>query len=130
VGEVRALRAVLLLFESVSGLKVNFHKSMLTGINISDSWLAAATLVLNCRVGKVSFVYLVLSVGGDARRLFFLEPILTRIATRLSGWKNRFLSFGSRLILIKFVLYSLPIYPFSFFKASSGIISAIESFFN
>jgi len=28
---VRALRDVLLLFESVSGLKVNFHKSMLTG---------------------------------------------------------------------------------------------------
>jgi hypothetical protein len=34
---VRALQAVLLLFESVSGLKVNFHKSMLSGINICDS---------------------------------------------------------------------------------------------
>jgi len=36
---VRALRAVLVLFVSVSGLKVNFHKSMLSGINIGDSWL-------------------------------------------------------------------------------------------
>ncbi|PNX58857.1 cytochrome p450 [Trifolium pratense] len=35
---VRALRAVLVLFESMSGLQVNFHKSMLVGVNIPDSW--------------------------------------------------------------------------------------------
>jgi hypothetical protein len=34
---VRALKAVLVLFESVSGLKVNFHKSMLFGVNVVDS---------------------------------------------------------------------------------------------
>jgi hypothetical protein len=34
---VCALRAVLVLFELISGLKVNFHKSMLVGVNISDS---------------------------------------------------------------------------------------------
>ncbi|PNX58216.1 cytochrome p450, partial [Trifolium pratense] len=36
---VRALRAVLVLSESMSGLRVNFHKSMLVGVNIPDSWL-------------------------------------------------------------------------------------------
>jgi hypothetical protein len=35
---VRALRAVLLLFELMPGLKVNFNKSMLVGVNISDYW--------------------------------------------------------------------------------------------
>jgi len=45
-------------------------------------------------------------------------------------WKSRFLSFGGRLILIKFVLSSLPVYALSFFKAPSGIISSIESMFN
>jgi hypothetical protein len=34
---VRALRAVLLLFEEMFGLKVNFHKTLLVGVNISDS---------------------------------------------------------------------------------------------
>ncbi|MCI74385.1 RNA-directed DNA polymerase (Reverse transcriptase), partial [Trifolium medium] len=46
---VRALRAVLVLFEVVSGLKVNFNKSMLVGINIADSWLLEAAAVLRCR---------------------------------------------------------------------------------
>ena len=63
---VRALRAVLVLFESVSGLKVNFNKSMLSGVNISDSWLGATTTVLNCKVGRIPFMYLGLPVGGDA----------------------------------------------------------------
>jgi len=54
---VRAMRVVLMLFEAMSGLKVNFNKSMLVGVNIFDSWLDGAASVLRCRVGKVPFVY-------------------------------------------------------------------------
>ena len=71
---VRSMRAVLIIFEQVSGLKVNFHKSMLTGVNVPDSWLTEAAMVMNCRVGTLPFVYLGLPVGGDARRLEFWKP--------------------------------------------------------
>ncbi|GAU16213.1 hypothetical protein TSUD_298450 [Trifolium subterraneum] len=98
---IRALRDVLVLFELMSGLKVNFHKSMLVGVNISDSWLSEAASVLRCRVGKVPFLYLGLPIGGDPSRLGFWEPVVARIKQRLSGWKSRFLSFGGRLILLK-----------------------------
>ncbi|MCH97064.1 cysteine-rich receptor-like protein kinase, partial [Trifolium medium] len=49
---VRALRTVLVLFEMMSGLKVNFNKSMLVGVNIDDSWFRAAATALHCKVGK------------------------------------------------------------------------------
>ncbi|GAU48899.1 hypothetical protein TSUD_98900 [Trifolium subterraneum] len=127
---VCALWAVLVLFEAVSGLKVNFNKSMLTGINVADSWLAEAASVLSCTVGKVPFSYLDLPIGGNPRRLSFWEPLLNRFRSKLSGWKSRFLSFGGRLILIKYVLSSLPVYALSFFKAPSGIISSFESLLN
>ena len=68
---VRAMRTVLVLFEAMSGLKVNFNKSMLVGVIVSYSWLNEAASVLRCRVGKVPFVYLGLSIGGDSRRLIF-----------------------------------------------------------
>jgi len=45
---VRTMREVLLLFEEVSGLKVDFHKSLLAGVNISNSLLSEAASVLNC----------------------------------------------------------------------------------
>jgi hypothetical protein len=42
---VRALRAILTLFEAMFGLKVNFHKSMLVGVNVEESWLGEAASV-------------------------------------------------------------------------------------
>jgi hypothetical protein len=45
------------------------------------------------------------------------------------GWNNRHLSFGGRLVLLKFVLSSLPVYFLSFFKALTCIISSLESLF-
>ncbi|CAJ2674421.1 unnamed protein product [Trifolium pratense] len=107
---VRALRAVLVLFESLSGLRVNFHKSMLVGVNIPESWLVEAASALCCKVGKIPFLYLGLPIGGDPRRLSFWEPVLDRLKNRLSGWRSRFLSIGGRLVLLKSVLTSLPEY--------------------
>ena len=68
---VRSIRVVLTIFEQVSGLKVNFHKSMLTGVHVSESWLNEAASALHCRVGSLPFVYLGIPIGGDARRLEF-----------------------------------------------------------
>jgi len=68
---VRAMRADLVLFEDMSGLKVNFHKSSLVGVNINTSWLSEEATVLGFKVGKVSFLYLGLPVGGDPRWLLF-----------------------------------------------------------
>ena len=127
---VRALREALVIFESMSGLKVNFNKSLLVGINISDSWLNEAAAVLSCKVGKIPFMYLGLPIDGNSRRLTFWDPIVNRIKYRLSGWNSRFLSFGGRLILLKAVLTSQPVYALSFFKAPSGIISSVESLMN
>jgi hypothetical protein len=124
---VRALRAVLIIFEAVSGLKVNFHKSLLVGVNVYDSWLTEAASLLNCKVGKVPFIYLGLPIGGNPRRLSFWEHVVNRIKSRLSGWKSWFLSFGGRLVLLKSVLTALPVYALSFFKAPAGTISSIES---
>jgi len=36
---VRSLKAVLILFEVISGLKVNFNKSLPVGVNVNDFWL-------------------------------------------------------------------------------------------
>jgi len=85
----------------MSGLKVNFNKSMLIGVNIFESWLVEAATISNCNVGKVSFVYLGLSIGADPRRLTFWDLVMHTIKSRLSSWKSRFLSYGGRLTLSK-----------------------------
>lgn len=36
---VRTLKTNLIPFEIISGLKVNFHKSLLVGVNVEESWI-------------------------------------------------------------------------------------------
>jgi len=126
---VRAMKAVLLLFEVVSGLKVNSHKSMLFGMNVNDSWLHEAAVVMHCKHGRIPFLYLGLPIGGDPRKLQFWNPLVDRIRRRLSGWKCKNLSLDGRLVLLKSVLSSIPVYFLSFFKAPSGILSILDSIF-
>jgi len=59
----------------------------------------------------------------------FWKPVIDRILSRLSVWKSKFLSLGGLLILLKFVLSSLPVYFLTFFKAPAGIISSITYVF-
>jgi len=86
--------------------------------------------MLNCKVGAIPFVYLGMLIGGNARRISFWTALINRIRTRLSGWKSKHLSLRGHLVLLKSVQSSLPVYALSFFKASSGIVSSIESLLN
>lgn len=77
--------AFLVLFEAVSSLKVNFHKSLLVGVNISNSWWTEAASVLSCKMGKMPFLYLGMPIGSNPQRLSFGEPVVNRIKSRLAG---------------------------------------------
>jgi hypothetical protein len=87
LANIRSMSVVLILFEEVLGLKVNFHKSKLTAVNVSDLWLYEATRIMNCIMGTIPFVYLGLPIGGDDRRLSFWKSVVDLIISRMSTWK-------------------------------------------
>ncbi|XP_071706111.1 uncharacterized mitochondrial protein AtMg00310-like [Rutidosis leptorrhynchoides] len=55
------------------------------------------------------------------------KPVIEKFKSRLSGWKMRSLSFGGRVVLIKSVLNSLPLYYFSLFRAPPSVLKILES---
>jgi hypothetical protein len=69
VDNLWAMKAILRGFEAVSGLKVNFWKSCLVGVNVEEDFLAMASRFLNCRIGRAPFKYLGLPVGANSRCL-------------------------------------------------------------
>ncbi|GAU48696.1 hypothetical protein TSUD_186890 [Trifolium subterraneum] len=87
---VRALKAVLILFEAISGLKVNFNKSMLFGVNVNDSWLHEAASVMHCKHGRLPFLYLGLPIGGDPQKLQFWQ-----MGVEAVGGEGEFLECGA-----------------------------------
>jgi hypothetical protein len=60
------LKAILRGFELASGLKVNFWKSCLIGVNVPPNFMENACFFLNCKRGTIPFYYLGLSVGGES----------------------------------------------------------------
>lgn len=66
--------------------------------------------MLNCKVSSLQVLYLGMPFGGDAPWLNFWDQVVNRIKSRMSSWKSRNLSFGCRLVLIKSVLTSIPVY--------------------
>jgi hypothetical protein len=60
------------------------------------------------------------------------EQIEERIKNKLSSWKEKYLSVEGRLVLVNYVLSSLPIFIISFFEVPKGflkkvIISSLDS---
>ncbi|MCH79435.1 RNA-directed DNA polymerase (Reverse transcriptase) [Trifolium medium] len=64
-----SLKAILRGFEMTSGLKINFWKSNLMGINVSADFMRLASTFVNCRVGQIPFKYLGLPVSANPRRM-------------------------------------------------------------
>jgi hypothetical protein len=100
----------------VSGLKVNFWKSSILGVNVSDNFMRLASVFLNCRIGGVPFKYLGLPVGASTRREATWEPLIASIRNRLGGWANKFISLGGRITLLNSVLNAIPIFYLSYLK--------------
>ncbi|PNX97198.1 cysteine-rich receptor-like protein kinase, partial [Trifolium pratense] len=122
---VWTIKSILRGFELVSGMKINFVKSKLYGINVGERFLEAASNFLLCKSESIPFKFLGLPVGANPRSLNTWKPVVESMTKRLSGWNGRHLSIGGRVTLINSVLSSLPLYFFSFFKAPKGVIQQL-----
>ena len=112
------MKSILRGFELASGLKINFHKSKLVGVNAQSNIFLCYSKVLNYNHMGTPFKYLGLEVGGNPRKKFFWEPVLNKLKTKLSVWKGRFLSMVGRICIIKSVFTAIPLFYLSVFKAS------------
>ena len=119
------LKAVLRGFEMASGLKVNFHKSSLIGVNVQRKFMEAACRFLHCREGVVPFKYLGLPVGANSRSLSTWEPMLEQLKKRLNSWGNKYVSLVGRIVLLNSVLNVIPIFYLSFLKIPAKVFKMV-----
>jgi hypothetical protein len=115
------LKAIFRGFEMASGLKVNFWKSGLSGVNVSNVFLEMACSFLNCKRGSIPFKYLGLHIGANPRREVTWEPLLDHLRKRLFSWRNKHISLGGRIVMINAVLNSIPIFYLSYYKMPNKV---------
>ncbi|XP_020146531.1 uncharacterized protein [Aegilops tauschii subsp. strangulata] len=79
---IATVKAILLCFELMSGLKINFHKCEVVSIGMdADESLRVANL-LNCKLGKLLFTYLSLPIAEKKCSIADWEPLYTKVAGR------------------------------------------------
>ncbi|KAF1865926.1 hypothetical protein Lal_00033388 [Lupinus albus] len=96
-----ALKGVLKLFELSSGLKINYSKSSLFGVNIKDAQLNSTIVSLHCKLSAKSFTYLGIPVGITHKRKSTWNPLIDKIRSKLTSWKSSQISFGGRMVLFR-----------------------------
>lgn len=124
--EIVNVKRILRCFEIMSGLKINFHNSVVCGVGISDEIAQVFASKLYCLSKKLPLTYLGLPLGANLRRMKTWQPVVEKVKAKLALWKRRMLSFAGRLTLIKSVLDSLPSYYISLFKLPKGVAKEID----
>ncbi|XP_057506509.1 uncharacterized protein LOC130789694 [Actinidia eriantha] len=124
---VSDLLLAVCFFEQVSGLKINYHKSVMCSVGLVAAEVQSLANVLNCQVQNLPIKYLGLPLGANSRLKETWKPVIDKVRSRLSLWKRRNLSFGGRIVLIKAALLSLPLYYMSIFKMPECVVKNIES---
>ncbi|XP_026434791.1 uncharacterized protein LOC113332471 [Papaver somniferum] len=107
--EVRRLLLILNSFELWTGMKINLEKSTIISVG-ADEVVDSLALELGYKVEKLPFKYLGLPIGSTTRCVSVWDEVIKRMEVKLASWKKNFLSKSGRLVLIRSVLASLPVY--------------------
>ncbi|KAK3224608.1 hypothetical protein Dsin_004470 [Dipteronia sinensis] len=109
-----------------SGLRLSLQKSCVVRIRkVRGSEVDWETIV-RCAQGSLPLNYLGLALSGRPSAKSFWNKLVSRVERRLASWKKSFLNKGGKLVLIKTVMASIPIYYMSVFKIPVSVAHKLE----
>jgi hypothetical protein len=124
---IRNLKGVLMLFETVSGMRINFYKCELIPMNLEEERTHEIAHVLNCPIGALPFKYLGVPIHFEKLKREDIQPLVDKLLKRMAGWRGKLLAYSSRLELVKSCLSSVPVYLLSFIKFLKWAVRLLES---
>lgn len=80
-----------------------------------------------CKKGVLPFFYLGLPIEANPKKAATWKPVVDVMRKRLARWKGNHLSLVGRIVLLKSVLSSLPLYFFSFYRVPRRVLKTLIS---
>jgi hypothetical protein len=127
VDHIHNLDHILLCFEAISGLKVNFQKSVVVAVG-EVLLIEELANILYCNNSSLPLRYLGLPLGAPFKSKAIWDGVVEKMEKKLASWKKIYMSKGGRLTLIKSMLSSIPIYLLSLFPLPAGIARRLKRF--
>jgi hypothetical protein len=123
--KAKNLKLILLAFEQLSGLQINFHKSELYCFGEAQDHSQTYVELFGCNQGEFPIRYLGIPIHFQRLTNAEWKIVEERLQLHLNYWKGKLLSIGGRLVLINLV----PVlYMLSFFLLPKGVLSWLDFF--
>jgi hypothetical protein len=119
------LKALLHSFAESMGLQVNYRKSQMYSINVSQEKMVRLAGTFGCDIGVMSFTYLGLPMGTTKPWLEDLTPLMDRVERRLSACST-WLSYSERLQMINYAITPITTYAMCTIKLPKGVVEIID----
>nr|AAK91329.1 Hypothetical protein [Oryza sativa Japonica Group]ABB47257.2 retrotransposon protein, putative, unclassified [Oryza sativa Japonica Group] len=110
----------------MAGLKVNYHKSEIFTLGLSDNDTNRVAMMFNCPVGQFPIKYLGLPIGPDKILNLGFDFLGQKLEKRLNSWGNN-LSHAGRAVQINACLSSIPSYAMGFYQLPEGVHQKFDS---
>jgi len=119
------LKALLHSFAISTGLHVNYRKSHMYPIHITQEKLSHLAAMFGCDVGSMPFTYLGLPMGTTKPKFEDLTPMMDRVERRLSACST-WLSYSGRLQMVNSAITPITTYVMCTIKLPKGVIDNID----
>jgi hypothetical protein len=103
------LKALLNSFADSTGLKVNYRKSQMLPMNVSQEKMVHLSNTFGCEIETMPFTYLGLPMGTTKPKMDDLVPMMDRVERRLSACST-WLSYSGRLEMINSTITPITTY--------------------
>ena len=123
----RNRKSILIWFEQLSGMRINFHKSELIPMNVEPESVHNLAHLFSCPIGALPIKYLGVPLHYEKLSREDIQPLVDKMLKKMAGWRGKLLSYAGRLVLIKSCLASIPVYLLSFIKFPKWAIRVIHS---
>jgi hypothetical protein len=128
LAEWEKIQSILQVFCRASGLIINNQKSIVLHAGVDTGSLQRIVDVLGYSVKDLNcgFKYLGYLMKPGSYKTMDWQWLVDRFETRINHWCNKWLTLGGRLILIKVVLESLPVYWMTLAHISVTVLTKLR----
>ncbi|PKU73053.1 Putative ribonuclease H protein [Dendrobium catenatum] len=131
INNVKTMNHFLMEFQNMSGLEINKNKSnFLISKDVSQDKINYIKRICGFSFLSLPIKYLGTPIFKGRKRNHIFEEIISVFQKKIYNWHSKFLSFGGRLVLIKSVLNSIPIYIFHTLNPTASICLRMERLIN
>ncbi|KAE8783925.1 hypothetical protein D1007_42566 [Hordeum vulgare] len=124
--DIANLKFLLLCFEEMCGLKINFDKNEVVVLGYSKVEQQRIADNLNCKLASLPISYLGMPLAESRILVSGFDLLVGRVVSRAEPWCGRFTSKGSKTVLISSNLASLPMYMMGMYILPEGVHSAFH----